>query len=141
MARIMDGLFEIPGTRIRVGLDPLLGLVPGGGDAVSWVVSLHLVWAGWRLGATPSTLVRMAGHLVLDAALGIIPLLGDLFDVVWRANDRNLRILEALHAAPAATRRASRLWLAGIVGGSMVAVGGVVWATLRVLGALWSLLP
>jgi len=136
IAHVMDGLLRIPGTRIRVGLDPILGLIPAGGDVASWAASLHLVWAGWRLGATPATLVRMSGHLLLDAVLGMIPLAGDLFDVAWRANERNLRILEKLHADPARTRRTSWLWVAGVIAGSAVALGGVAWVALRVLGAL-----
>lgn len=136
IAHVMDGLLVIPGTRIRVGLDPILGLIPGGGDVVAWAASLHLVWAGWRLGATPATLVRMSGHVLLDALIGIVPLAGDLFDVVWRANDRNLRILEALHADPVRARRSSRLWLAAVVAVPAVALGGVAWAAARVVGAL-----
>lgn len=136
IAHVMDGLLVIPGTRIRVGLDPILGLIPGGGDLAAWAVSLQLVWAGWRLGATPATLVRMSGHVLLDAVIGMIPLAGDLFDVFWRANERNLRILEALHADPVRTRRSSRLWLAAVVAVPAVALGGVAWAAVWVLGAL-----
>ena len=136
IAHLLDGLLVIPGTRIRVGLDPILGLVPGGGDVASWAASLQLLWAGWRLGATPATLVRMSGHLLLDAVLGVFPLAGDLFDVAWRANERNLRILEELHADPVRTRRTSWMWVAGVIAGSAVALGSVAWVALWVLGAV-----
>ena len=136
VAHLLDDLFRIPGTRIRVGLDPILGFVLGAGDLVSWVVGLHLVWTGWRMRAGPATLLRMAGHLALDFAIGAVPLLGDLFDVAYRANDRNLTILESLHTAPEATRRSSALWLGGIFAGSTALAVGVLWAIGKLAGAV-----
>ncbi len=136
VAYLLDDLFRIPGTRIRVGLDPILGFVLGAGDLVSWGVGLHLVWTGWRMGAGPATLLRMAGHLALDFTVGAVPGLGDLFDIGYRANDRNLKILESLHRAPEATRRSSVLWLGGILAGSTAVAAGVLWTLGRVVSAV-----
>jgi len=133
LSRVLDDLIPIPGTSWRVGLDPLLGLVPGMGDWVSWTVSLHLLWGAARLGAGPTLLMRMLGNLALDAATGAVPLLGDLFDMGWKANARNLALLETFIASPQETRAQSRV----VVGGILVASVGLVAASIGV--ALWVL--
>jgi hypothetical protein len=114
-------------------MDPILGLVPGMGDWVSWSVSLHLLWGAARLGAGPTLLARMLGNLALDAATGAVPLLGDLFDMGWKANARNLALLETYVASPEETRAQSRLLVVGI----LVAGVGLVVASIGV--ALWVL--
>lgn len=123
IAWVLDDLIPIPGTSWRIGIDPLLGLVPGVGDWVGWAASLHLLVSAARAGADGATLVRMAANMVIDALVGVVPLLGDLFDMAWKANDRNLRILERVVDQPAATRRSSR-WV----------VGSVLVATVSLLG-------
>lgn len=130
VAHLLDDLIPIPGTGWRVGIDPLLGLIPGVGDWVGWAASLHLVVAGARAGADPATLVRMAGNLVLDAVVGVVPVAGDLFDARWKANSRNLRLLERLLADPVRLRRSSR-WVVGAVLGATFAL-----LALASLGAL-----
>jgi hypothetical protein len=109
VARVLDDLVRVPGTRRRVGVDPVLGLLPGVGDWVGWAASAHLLVAGARLGAPATVILRMAGNALVDAAVGAVPLLGDLFDLGWKANRRNLVLLERLVAQPAATVRASRM--------------------------------
>ncbi len=119
-----------------MGLDPILGLVPGVGDWISWLLSGHLLWCAWRLGVSASTLMRMTGHVVLDAVVGVVPLLGDLFDVVWKANDRNLRLLERHVAEPERLRTESRaLATAVLVGaaGLTVGAGWLAWTVLRAI--------
>lgn len=134
----MDDLVRIPGTSIRVGLDPLLGLAPGLGDWVSWLISGHLLWCAWRLGVSAPTLLRMSGYLAIDAVVGSVPALGTVFDVAWRANDRNLSILERHVAAPAAVKRENRVLAGAVLGaGGVVAVaaGWAGWTVFRaVLG-------
>ncbi|MFC7176250.1 DUF4112 domain-containing protein [Halosegnis marinus] len=92
VATLMDSGFELPVVGVKVGLDPLLGLVPGGGDLAAAVVSLYLVVEAARLGVSVRTLARMVFNVALDAVVGTVPLLGDAFDLVWRANDRNVRL-------------------------------------------------
>jgi hypothetical protein len=87
----------------------LLGLLPGLGDWLGWVASGHLLVAASRMGAPAPVILRMAGNALVDAVLGAVPLLGDLFDLGWKANRRNLILLERLVADSAATVRASRL--------------------------------
>lgn len=92
--RVMDDGFRIPGTRFRVGLDPLLGLVPGAGDVVGAVLAGAIVIEAVRRRVPGPTLVRMAFNIAIDTGLGTVPLVGDVFDAVWKANRKNLDLLE-----------------------------------------------
>jgi hypothetical protein len=131
VAHVLDDLIRIPGTRWRIGLDPLLGLIPGAGDWMGWAASLHLMATAVRAGADAWTLCRMAGNLILDAVVGAVPVLGDAFDMAWKANDRNLRLLERVVADPGGTRSASRLAVGAVFGGTLLALTGAAW------GAYW----
>lgn len=93
LARLMDSAFVLPGTGIRFGLDSVIGLAPGIGDAVSTAVSAYLIWEARRLGLPRRHIARMIGNVALDAAIGVVPLLGDAADVLFKANRRNMRIL------------------------------------------------
>ena len=90
LTRLMDGLFEIPVLRQKVGLDALIGLVPVVGDLVSAGIGAYLVFEARELGASRWLQARMVGNLLLDFAVGAVPLLGDFFDVLFRAHHRNL---------------------------------------------------
>lgn len=141
IAHVMDGLIPIPGTRWRVGLDPLLGLFPAAGDWAAWTISFYLVVSAARLGAGAPLLARMLGNILLDALTGTVPLLGDLFDVAWKANDRNLALLEAHVAHLERTARRSK-WLVGgvLAGGAGLLVGaawGVWWVLSTVVGLVF----
>ena len=93
LARLMDSAFVIPGVNLRVGLDSLVGLVPGVGDAVTTMVGAYIVYEARRLGLPKRKIARMIGNVALDAALGAVPLAGDMVDVFFKSNTRNLRIL------------------------------------------------
>jgi Domain of unknown function (DUF4112) len=95
IARMMDDQFRVPGTNLRFGLDFLLGLFPGLGDAVTSVISLLIVHHAWQSGASKLTLARMLGNVGIDFLVGSVPLFGDLFDFAWKANRKNARLLEA----------------------------------------------
>lgn len=90
----MDSALPVPGTRWRVGLDSLVGLIPGIGDAAGFAVSGYALLEARRLGAPTSLLLRMALNIAVDALVGAVPLLGDVFDAGFKANRRNLRLLE-----------------------------------------------
>ncbi|SEP24108.1 protein of unknown function [Halogranum amylolyticum] len=99
VARVFDDLVRVPGTEFRIGLDPILGAVPVAGDAVSAGLSLYVVLESARLGVSFSTLLRMLANVTLDAVVGSIPIVGSVFDAVWKANKRNLELaLEDLTA-------------------------------------------
>jgi hypothetical protein len=93
IANVMDTAFVVPGTGIRFGFDGLVGLVPGIGDAVTTALSLYIVHEAWQLGAPKHLIGRMLANVALDGAIGAVPVAGDIFDVMWRANKRNVRIL------------------------------------------------
>ncbi|MDF1873037.1 DUF4112 domain-containing protein [Vannielia sp.] len=105
LARRMDAIFRIPGTRIDVGLDSLLGLVPVVGDTAAALPSLYIIWKSHRLGATPGALAFMALNTGIDWAIGAVPLVGDVFDAAYNANIRNVALLERNLAKQAARAR------------------------------------
>ena len=92
LANIMDTAIVLPGN-IRVGADAVIGLLPGIGDAITTGLSLWIVKEAHALGAPKHVLTRMAGNVAVDAITGVVPVLGDAFDVIWRANRRNVRLL------------------------------------------------
>jgi hypothetical protein len=92
LANLLDAWFEIPGTSIRIGLDPLVGLIPGAGDALTFLASIYIVDRLSRLGLSRLTRARMVGNILIDLVVGAIPVLGDLFDIGFRANIRNLEL-------------------------------------------------
>ncbi|MFA6140547.1 MAG: DUF4112 domain-containing protein [Hyphomicrobium sp.] len=95
LARIMDGIVEIPGTKVRIGVDAMLGLVPVLGDLLSQAISSYIIWEARRLGVSRFTMARMIGNSAIDTVIGIVPFVGDAFDIVFRANMKNLALLKA----------------------------------------------
>jgi hypothetical protein len=97
VSRLLDDRVRLPGTDFRVGLDPVLGALPGAGDAVAAGLSLYVVAESARLGVPFTTLLRMLANVAIDVAVGSVPVVGVLFDAVWRANVRNVELaLDAL---------------------------------------------
>ena len=94
LASLLDTAFTLPGSNIRFGLDALIGLVPGIGDAITTALSLYIVHEARQLGAPRHVVLRMVLNVMLDGFVGAVPLVGDAFDVLWRANRRNMRLLQ-----------------------------------------------
>lgn len=92
VSHLLDDAIRVPGTDYRFGLDPVLGIAPVSGDVVAAGLSLYLVAESARLGVSIYTLVQMLANIAVDLAVGSIPYVGDLFDAVWKANDRNLAL-------------------------------------------------
>jgi Domain of unknown function (DUF4112) len=126
LARLLDSAVRVPGTQIRFGLDPLIGLVPGIGDAIGALLSMVIVYHAARLGASRAMLIRMLGNVGIDTLVGEIPLLGDLFDFGWKSNTRNLALLEEHLRQPRAARAGSRRVLLLVGGGFLLLLAGVV---------------
>ena len=136
-AELLDNRFRIPGTDIRFGLDPILSVVPGLGDLASPVFAVALILQGVQQRVPKVVLLRMAGNALLDALVGAVPVAGTVADVFWRANVRNLALLER-HARPGTppTRADYAFaWGLAIVFGLLVAVPVWVafWLTVLVL--------
>ena len=94
IAWVMDGAFRLPGSRFRFGLNSIIGLPPGVGDAALAAVSLYIVYEARKLGVPGSAIARMLGNIAIEAAAGSIPIAGDLFDVAFKANLRNMDIID-----------------------------------------------
>lgn len=94
IAWLIDAAGRIPGTRFRFGLNSVIGLAPGAGDALLTLISLYIVWEAERLGLPRRKLTRMLANVAIEAGFGVFPVVGDLLDVVWKANLRNVAIID-----------------------------------------------
>ena len=102
LAKIMDSQFSIPGTQLQLGLDTLVGLIPGIGDTVSLGIASYIVFHAHHLGARKRTLSRMLYNIFIDWLIGLVPIIGDFFDMGWKGNNKNAALLrsamERLHS-------------------------------------------
>ncbi len=126
LAWLLDNSIPLPGG-YRIGVDSLVGLVPGLGDALGLGTSSYIFLQAWRAAVPGSVLLRMLLNVLIEAVIGVIPVLGDLFDMVWKSNTRNAALLRAYAAQPVATAGSSR-W---ILWGAVLIVLGLV------IGCLW----
>ncbi len=94
LARLLDDSIPIPGTSFRIGLDGLIGLIPGLGDAAGAISSSMIVYLSAKAGVPLSVLAKMVGNVVVDSIIGVVPILGDIFDFTFKANSRNARLLQ-----------------------------------------------
>lgn len=113
LAWLLDSAIRLPGG-FRIGLDALVGLLPGFGDMAGVLVSAYLMRQAARLGAPPSLLLRMGMNVAIDGLIGMIPFLGDIFDAAWKANLRNARLLNRYLDNPVAATRSNRIF-AGVL--------------------------
>lgn len=112
LAHLLDNSIPVPGTGTRFGIDAVVGLIPGIGDAVGGLLSAYIVLEGARLGAGPAVILRMLLNIGVETVVGAVPVIGDLFDAGWKANARNMRLLHRAIDAPGAARASSRLVVA-----------------------------
>ena len=94
IANLLDTAIGIPGTKFRIGLDPILGLIPGGGDLITAGISAYMIYLATRFGLEKEEIGKMVGNVALETVLGFVPVAGDIFDAYFKANIRNLEILE-----------------------------------------------
>jgi hypothetical protein len=133
LTRLLDSAAAVPGTGIRFGVDAVLGLIPGLGDVAGAVLAGYLVLLAQRMGAPRSVVLRMLGNVAVDTLGGTVPLIGDLFDVAFKSNTRNLALLERAIERPATTTRTSRLLVLGtFVGLVLLVAGGLVVTVLAI---------
>lgn len=134
VTRILDELIGVPGTPIKVGLDPIVGLIPVVGDAVAAGVGAWVIAEAARFGVPRIVLGRMVLNLLVDLGVGAIPVIGDLYDVVFRSNTRNLELFRRHALDPDASTRGERAFFAGL----LLVVVGILWLALAAFGALIS---
>jgi hypothetical protein len=112
IAWLLDSSIPIPGTPLTIGVDAIVGLVPFLGDLIGVLASSYILAEANRLGVGRAILTRMTFNVALEGVIGIVPVFGDIFDAGWKANIRNVRLLDAWAERPHETRRASRLFVA-----------------------------
>jgi hypothetical protein len=131
IAALLDDIFRIPGTKIRFGLDALIGWVPGIGDAMTGIASFLIVFASWRRGAKGVTLARMIANVLLETAIGAIPVAGDVFHIVWKANRRNYRLLLREKEEPGANAGRDWMFLAvlllAVIAAAAIPIAILIW--------------
>lgn len=136
LSHLMDSQFTIPGTRFRFGLDPLIGLIPGFGNLATFLVSAALVRTMAQHGASGEVVIRMALNVVADAVIGAIPIVGNVFDFFFRANERNLALLRR-HYVEGRHQGSGRLIAAGILAAVVCFLVGALWITWMLVSWLW----
>ncbi len=136
LSDLLDNAFRVPGTNFRVGLDALIGLVPGVGDLIGTLASGYIIVEAARFGVPKSTLTRMLVNVAIESIVGAVPALGDLFDAAWKANARNLILLRDHVGQPRAARASSRRLVAAVVLLFLLVAAGGVWLLVSVARAL-----
>jgi len=136
LAKLMDSKFTIPGTQIEFGLDALVGLIPGAGDLSTFAVSGYMVVIMAKNGAGGFVLARMIINILLDALIGAIPLLGDIFDIAFKANNRNMKLMDQYYTQG---RHRGSAWKAiiPILFIVLLIVIGIVWLGYTLLAAIF----
>jgi len=137
-SRLLDNAIPIPGTTYRIGLDPILGLVPGVGDFIGTALSAYIVIEAARLGVPRATLGRMVLNILLEGLVGAIPVLGDLFDFAWKANTQNMALLDAHLHVSHESKKANRWFIFLLLAGLLVFGIGIVSFSVLVIRLLIS---
>jgi hypothetical protein len=136
VTHVLDELVSVPGTPVRVGLDPVVGLIPVVGDVVAAAVGAWVIGEAARFGIPRVVLGRMVVNLLVDLAIGAIPILGDLYDVAFRSNTRNLELFRRHALDPGASTRGDQAFFLGL----LVLLVGLAWLLLMAVGAVWQFL-
>ncbi len=134
LSNLLDNAFRVPGTSIGVGIDPLLGLIPGGGDFIGGLLSVYIVYSAAKMGVPKESLIRMASNIVFDSLAGTVPVVGDLFDVAWKANVKNIDLLETHLASPKKSKRANRWFVYLVLAGLVFLVIGIAVVSVFIIG-------
>ncbi len=133
----LDEAIRIPGTPYRIGLDPIIDLLPIGGDFVGAAFSIYILFEAARLGAPRATLGQMVGNIIWDAVIGAVPVLGSLADATWKANSKNIALLEEhLSVAPESKQKVNWLFLALLIGGLLLLLMGIAAISISIFKGL-----
>ncbi len=136
LSHLLDDFIHIPGTPIRFGLDGIVGFIPGAGDIIAGLASTIIIFAAWARGVPYIVLARMVLNVLIETAVGAIPFIGNLFDIAWRANRRNYKLLEGSIADP--RRHTLTSWL--VFACLAVVLVGIMLLPALLLAYLWTAL-
>ena len=138
LAKVLDTTVKIPGTPFYLGLDPLLGLIPGIGDILANLIGTAILILAARLQVPQVVITRMSLNLLINGAIGAIPILGDLFSIWFRSHARNAELLRRAATQPSRETQRARFYVAGIIGGTvgllLLAIAAVLWIVVK----LWT---
>ena len=140
ISHLLDNAIPIPGTKYRFGLDPILGLLPGGGDMAGGLMSVYIVFEAMRMGVPSETIGRMGTNIVLDLLTGTVPVVGDLFDVAFKANSLNVALLEKHVAAPEPSKASDKIFAAVVIVALIALVIGMAALSVWLITSLWNLI-
>ena len=140
LAKILDTTVKIPGTPFYVGLDPLLGLIPGIGDMLANLIGTVILVLAARLHVPKVVMTRMSLNLLINGTVGAIPIAGDLFSIWFRSHARNAELLRRAAGQPYRESQQARLYVAGIIAGTVVllllAIAAVLWIVVKLWAAI-----
>ncbi len=140
LAKILDTTIKIPGTPFYVGLDPLLGLIPGIGDMIANLIGTVILILAARLRVPQIVIARMSLNLLINGTVGAVPILGDLFSIWFRSHARNAELLRRAATQPYQETQQARLYVVGIIGGTvvllMLAIAAVLWVVVKLWAAI-----
>ena len=140
LAKLMDAQFKIPGTNIKFGLDAIIGIIPGVGDFAGFIISGYMMIIMANNGASSFLLARMALNVFIDSLVGAVPLLGDIFDVAFKANQRNMKLMHE-HYVEGRHRGSAWKIILPLLLMLLLLVAGLVWLGYKILNWLFDLLP
>jgi Domain of unknown function (DUF4112) len=137
---LLDNAITIPGTQVGIGLDPIIGLIPVGGDVLGLMLSIYVIIESARLGVSRATLSRMVANIIIDALVGAIPMLGDLFDFAWKANSYNIKLLEDYLQSPSEKKKADQGFIIALFAGLFLLAIVLVALPVIIIRMLWNAL-
>ena len=140
LGKILDTTFKIPGTPFYVGLDPLLGLIPGVGDMLANLIGTVILILAARLRVPQIVITRMSLNLLINGTIGTVPIIGDLFSIWFRSHARNAELLRRAATQPYRETQQARLYMAGIIAGTVVLLLLAITAVLWIVVKLWAAL-
>ncbi|MGB3404948.1 MAG: DUF4112 domain-containing protein [Microcoleaceae cyanobacterium] len=141
LSHVLDNAIPVPGTSYRIGLDPILGLIPGGGDIVGGILSAYIMFKAFQMGVPRKTLTQMATNIALESLVGTVPVLGDVFDVAWKANVKNVELLEThLNVPTPEAKKANPLYVFLLIAGLLLLIVLIAAVGIAIIGLLWNLI-
>lgn len=133
LSNLLDNAFSIPGTPLRVGIDAIVGLVPIGGDVIVGIFAIYILLRAVQIGIPKPTLIRMVVNILIDVAVGTVPILGDLFDATWKCHTKNVDLLEAHLQSPQTGQKADTRFLLFLVAGFILAALAILIGSISIL--------
>ncbi len=137
LSHYLDGLFRIPGTGWRFGLDSLIGLIPNVGDTITSFASFYILIAGARYGVPKITLLRMAFNIGLDYIVGSIPFIGDAFDFFWKSNKQNMDLIRTRATGNGTGTTSDYLFVFGMIGGLILLLLGSIFVSIYIISVIF----